>query len=325
MNDVTVLDFDAVKVGRRVLAIEARALDRLAESLGPTFMQAVEVLYKAEGRIVCMGVGKSGHVARKISATLSSTGTKSMFVHLSEASHGDLGMIDQGDVVLVLSKSGEVRELADTLAYAKRFTIPLVGITCSARSTLGKAADVCLLLPAVPEATAEVSAPTTSTTLQMALGDALAVALLERKGFTAQAFRVLHPGGRIGAMLVTVQDLMHGQDELPVVSPQTPMQETLFVMTEKRFGCVAVCDEHRRLQGVITDGDLRRHADGLLTHSAGEVMTRNPKTVPPSLLAAEALKRMNEALPPVTVLFVVDEDRPIGILHVHDLLRAGVM
>ena len=325
MNDVTVLEFDAVNVGRRVLAIEGQALDRLAESLGPAFSQAVELLYKAQGRIVCMGVGKSGHVARKIAATLSSTGTKSMFVHLSEASHGDLGMIDQGDLMLVLSKSGEVKELADTLAYAKRFAIPLLAITGTARSSLGRAADVCLLLPDAPEATSEVSAPTTSTTLQMALGDALAVALLERKGFTANDFRVLHPGGRLGAMLVTVSDLMHGEDELPLVMPQTPMQETLFVMTEKRFGCVAVCDEHRRLQGVITDGDLRRHADGLLTFSAGEVMTKNPKTVPPALLAAEALKRMNEALPPVTVLFVVEEDRPIGVLHVHDLLRAGVM
>ena len=325
MNDVTVLDFDAVRVGRRVLAIEAQALDRLSESLGPKFVHAVELLYKAEGRIVCMGVGKSGHVARKLAATLASTGTKSMFVHLSEASHGDLGMIDQGDVVLVLSKSGEVRELADTLAYAKRFAIPLLAITGAAKSTLGRAADVCLLLPEAPEATAEVSAPTTSTTLQMALGDALAVALLERKGFTAQAFRVLHPGGRIGSMLTTVSDLMHGEDELPLVSPQTPMQDALIVMTEKRFGCVAVCDEHRRLQGVITDGDLRRHMDGLMTHNAGEVMTRNPKTVPPNMLAAEALKRMNEALPPVTVLFVVDQDRPIGVLHVHDLLRVGVM
>ena len=325
MNDVTVLEFDAVTVGRRVLAIEAQALDRLSESLGAKFVHAVELLYKAEGRIVCMGVGKSGHVARKLAATLASTGTKSMFVHLSEASHGDLGMIDQGDVILVLSKSGEVRELADTLAYAKRFAIPLLAITGTAKSILGRAADVCLLLPDAPEATAEVSAPTTSTTLQMALGDALAVALLERKGFTAQAFRVLHPGGRIGSMLATVADLMHGEDELPLVSPQTPMQDTLIVMTEKRFGCVAVCDEHRRLQGVITDGDLRRHMDGLLTHSAGEVMTRNPKTVPPGMLAAEALKRMNEALPPVTVLFVVDQDRAVGVLHVHDLLRAGVM
>ena len=318
-------ELDAVKVGRRVLAIEAKALDRLAESLGQNFARAVELLYKAEGRIVCMGVGKSGHVACKIAATLASTGSKAMFVHLSEASHGDLGMIDEGDIMLVLSKSGEVRELADTLAYAKRYAVPLLAVTGAPKSTLGRAADVCLLLPYAAEATCEISAPTTSTTLQMALGDALAVALLERKGFTAQAFRVLHPGGRIGAMLATVSDLMHGETELPTVSPQTPMQETLFVMTEKRFGCVAVCDEHRRLQGVITDGDLRRRAEGLLSLSAGEVMTRNPKTVPPSTLAAEALKRMNEADPPVTVLLVVDEERLIGILHVHDLLRAGVM
>ncbi len=182
-----------------------------------------------------------------------------------------------------------------------------------------------LLLPDAPEATAEVSAPTTSTTLQMALGDALAVALLERRGFTANQFRLLHPGGRIGAMLRTVGDLMHGPAELPLVAPTTTMQDTLLVMTEKRFGCVGVCDEHGRLQGVITDGDLRRHMGGLLGHTAGEVMTRSPKTVPPGMLAAEALKRMNEAQPPVTVLFAVEEDRPVGILHIHDLVREGVM
>ena len=320
-----VIEFDAVTVGRRVLMTESDALERMSASLGASFVQAVEVLYDARGRIVCMGVGKSGHVARKISATLASTGTQAIFVHLAEASHGDLGMITQEDVILVLSKSGEVRELADTLAYAKRFAIPLIAMTGAQSSTLGQAADVVLLLPNAPEATAEVSAPTTSTTLQMAMGDALAVALLERKGFTAQAFRVLHPGGRIGAMLTTVADLMHSGAELPLVSPQTPMRETLLVITEKRFGCVAVCDEHGRLQGVITDGDLRRHMDGLLDHKAGEVMTRTPKTVPPSMLAAEALKRMNEAQPPVTVLFAVQEDRPVGILHIHDLLRAGVM
>ncbi len=320
-----VIEFDAVIVGRRVLSIESEALEQLAQSLGASFAQAVEVLYEAHGRIVCMGVGKSGHVARKISATLASTGTQSIFVHLAEASHGDLGMITQDDVILVLSKSGEVRELADTLAYAKRFAIPLIAMTGASNSTLGRAADVLLLLPNAPEATAEVSAPTTSTTQQMALGDALAVALLERKGFTAQAFRVLHPGGRIGAMLTTVADLMHSGDQLPLVAPSTPMQETLLVMTEKRFGCVAVCDEHGRLQGVITDGDLRRHMDGLMAHKAGEVMTRTPKSVPPSMLAAEALKRMNEAQPPVTVLFAVQDDRPVGILHIHDLLRAGVM
>ncbi|MEI9964140.1 MAG: KpsF/GutQ family sugar-phosphate isomerase [Caulobacteraceae bacterium] len=318
-------DFDAVTVGQRVLSVEAQALDRLAASLGPSFTGAVEVLYQAKGRIACMGVGKSGHVARKIAATLSSTGAKAMFVHLAEASHGDLGMIDDEDVILVLSKSGEVRELADTLAYAKRFSIPLLAITSSPRSTLARAADLSLLIPDAPEATAEVSAPTTSTTLQMALGDALAVALLERRGFTAGQFRVLHPGGRIGAMLTTVADLMHGESELPIVAPYTPMQDTLLVMTEKRFGCVAVCDEHQRLQGVITDGDLRRHMDGLMTHAAGDVMTRSPKTVPPGMLAAEALKRMNEAVPPVTVLFAVEEDRPVGILHIHDLLRAGVI
>ena len=318
-------EFDAVTVGRRVLCQEAEALAHLGGSLGPAFVQAVDILEQAKGRIVCMGVGKSGHVGRKIAATLASTGAPAMFVHLGEASHGDLGMISSQDVMLVLSKSGEVRELGDTLAYAKRFAIPLIAITAVAESALARAADVALLLPDAPEATGEVSAPTTSTTLQMALGDALAVALLEKRGFTAHDFRHLHPGGRVGAMLRTVSDLMHTGEELPLVAPHTSMQDTLLVMTEKRFGCVGVCDEHGRLQGIITDGDLRRHMDGLMTHNAGEVMTRNPKTVPPNMLAAEALKRMNEALPPVTVLFVVDQDRPIGVLHVHDLLRVGVM
>ena len=318
-------DFDAVAVGRRVLAQESHALDLLAEELGGPFSRAVDLLYEAKGRIVCMGVGKSGHVGRKIAATLASTGTPAMFVHLGEASHGDLGMIGNQDVILVLSKSGEVRELADTLAYAKRYAIPLIGITGAPDSALGRAADVALVMPDASEATGELSAPTTSTTLQMALGDALAVALLEKRGFTAHDFRLFHPGGRVGAMLRTVADLMHGEHELPMVGPQTSMQDTLLEMTEKRFGCVAVCDEHRRLQGVITDGDLRRHMDGLLAHTAGEVMTRTPKTVPPGMLAAEALKRMNEAQPPVTVLFVVEDDRPVGVLHVHDLLRVGVM
>ena len=318
-------EFDAVQVGRRVLAQEAEALVLLAESLGSAFSQAVDVMFEAKDRIVCMGVGKSGHVGRKIAATLSSTGTPAMFVHLGEASHGDLGMIGEQGVILVLSKSGEVRELGDTLAYAKRYAIPLIAITGACDSALGRAADVCLLLPDGPEATGEVSAPTTSTTLQMALGDALAVALLEKRGFTAHDFRLFHPGGKVGAMLRSVADLMHGGDELPMVLSHTPMQDTLLVMTEKRFGCVAVCDEHNRLQGVITDGDLRRHLDGLLSHTAGEVMTRSPKTVPPSMLAAEALKRMNEAQPPVTVLFVVEDECPVGVLHVHDLLRAGVM
>jgi arabinose-5-phosphate isomerase len=280
-------------------------------------------VFKAKGRVVCTGMGKSGHVARKIAATLASTGTSAMFVHPAEASHGDLGMIGPDDVVLALSKSGAGRELSDTLAYAKRFSIPLIAMTAVADSQLGQAADVLLLLPDAPEATAEVSAPTTSTTLQIALGDALAVALLERRGFTASDFRVFHPGGKLGAMLRTVRDLMHGDDELPLAPAATTMRDTLLVMSEKRFGAVGVLGDAGQLIGLITDGDLRRHMDGLLDHRADEVMTRGPLTIGPNALAAEALKIMNEKR--ITVLFVVDGQRPVGILHVHDLLRAGIL
>ena len=315
--------FDAVSVGRRVLIGEADALRSLSDILGESFVRAVETLFAAKGRIVCTGIGKSGHVARKIAATMASTGAPAMFVHAAEASHGDLGMIGQDDVVLALSKSGEARELSDTLAYAKRFSIPLIAITAAADSQLGRAADILLLLPDAPEATAEVNAPTTSTTLQMALGDALAVALLERRGFTASDFRVFHPGGKLGSMLRTVGDLMHGEQELPLAHVDAPMSDALLVMSEKRFGAVGVIDTHGALVGLITDGDLRRHMDGLMSHSAGEVMTRAPLTIAPSALAAEALKIMNERR--ITVLFVVEDDRPVGILHVHDLLRAGII
>jgi arabinose-5-phosphate isomerase len=228
-------------------------------------------------------------------------------------------------VILALSKSGEARELADVLAYAKRFSIPLLAMTEAPDSALGRAADLLLLLPAAPEATAELNAPTTSTTLQLALGDALAVALLERRGFTADRFRTFHPGGKLGAMLRTVADLMHGPGELPLVAPEASMREALLVMTEKRFGCVGVVGPAGALDGIITDGDLRRHIDGLFERSAGEVMTPAPKTAPPSMLAAEALKKMTETAPPSTVLFVVDDARPVGILHIHDLVRAGVI
>jgi arabinose-5-phosphate isomerase len=315
--------FDAVVVGRRVLSTEADALNSLAESLGETFVRAVETVFDAKGRVVCTGMGKSGHVARKIAATLASTGTSAMFVHPAEASHGDLGMIGPDDVILALSKSGAGRELSDTLAYAKRFSIPLVAMTAMADSPLGQAADILLLLPDAPEATAEVNAPTTSTTLQIALGDALAVALLERRGFTASDFRVFHPGGKLGAMLRTVADLMHGQDELPLIGADAAMPDALLVMSEKRFGAVGVVDGAGLLTGLITDGDLRRHMDGLLQHTAGQVMTQQPLTISPRALAAEALKVMNERR--ITVLFVVDAGRPVGVLHVHDLLRAGVI
>ena len=305
---------DALSVGRRVLGIEARALEHLSASLGEALAQAVVRRSGMTGRVFCPGVAKSGHVARKIAATLASTGRPAIFVHATEASHGDLGMIGPEDAILALSKSGETRELADVVAYA---------MTARADSALGRAADILLLLPDAPEATPQVDAPTTSTTLQIALGDALAVALLERRGFTAQDFRVFHPGGKLGAMLRTVRDLMHGADELPLVTGDVSMQQALLEMTQRRFGCVGVTDGSGALQGLITDGDLRRHMEGLMAHSAAEVMTPAPKTVTPDTLAAEALKLMNEAR--ITVLFVVDEGRPVGIVHVHDLLRAGVI
>jgi arabinose-5-phosphate isomerase len=318
---------DPIAVGRRVLTTEAQALGQMAKALDDTFARAVETLFAAKGRIVCTGIGKSGHVARKIAATLASTGSQAMFVHATEASHGDLGMIGGDDVVLALSKTGETRELADIIAYAKRFAIPLIAMTTVADSALGRAADVLLAMPDAAEACApELNAPTTSTTLQIALGDALAVALLERRGFAPQDFRVFHPGGKLGAMLRTAGDLMHVGDELPLVTADTPMKDALLVMTQKRWGIVGVIDGAGRLLGAVTDGDLRRHIDGLLDHTAGQVMTPGPKkAVPPDMLASEALALMSDPPPSVTVLFVVKDGAPVGILHVHDILRAGVM
>jgi arabinose-5-phosphate isomerase len=317
---------DTIAVGRRVLETEADALARMAAELDAPFGAAVEALFTAKGRIVCTGMGKSGHVARKIAATLASTGSAAMFVHPSEASHGDLGMIGPDDVILALSKTGETRELADVIAYAARFHIPLIAVTAAAEGTLARAADIVLLLPDAPEATDAVNAPTTSTTLQIAMGDALAVALLERRGFKPADFKVFHPGGKLGAMLRTAADLMHGREELPLVAPETPMREALLVMSEKRWGIVGVVDPKGVLLGAITDGDLRRHIVGLLDHTAGEVMTPGPKKVVASgMLAGEALALMSDPPPAVTVLFVVEDRKPVGILHVHDLLRAGVM
>ncbi|MDP3173720.1 MAG: KpsF/GutQ family sugar-phosphate isomerase [Phenylobacterium sp.] len=317
---------EAIAIGRRVLTAEADALRTQADALGEAFAVAVDVLYAAKGRIICTGIGKSGHVARKIAATFASTGSNAMFVHATEASHGDLGMIGEDDVILALSKTGETRELADVLAYASRFKIPLIALTARPDSALGRAANIVLQLVDAPEAADELNAPTTSTTLQIALGDALAVALLERRGFAPSDFRVFHPGGKLGAMLRTVADLMHGADELPLVASGASMREALLVMTEKRWGVVGVQDADGRLLGAITDGDLRRHIDGLLERTAGEVMTPGPrKTAPPGMLAAEALSIMSDPAPAVTVLFVVEAGRPVGILHVHDLLRAGVI
>jgi arabinose-5-phosphate isomerase len=289
----------------RVLRIEAAALHALADSLDGTFSQALDLLAGISGRAVVTGMGKSGHVARKIAATLASTGTPAMFVHPGEASHGDLGMITRGDAVVALSNSGDTAELADIVAYTRRFAIPLVGITRRSGSVLAEQSDVVLLLPQSPEACPLGLAPTTSTTMMLALGDAIAVALLERRGFSAADFQVFHPGGSLGRRLLRVADVMHSGAALPLVPEQAPMTDALLVMTAKSFGCVGVVDGDGRLMGIITDGDLRR-----------------PKTIRASALAAEALGLMNSRA--ITSLFVTEEGRPVGIIHIHDCLRAGV-
>lgn len=323
MSDIDPVAAGPIDAGRRVLTTEARALDQQAAELGEDFARAVETVFAAKGRVVCTGIGKSGHVARKIAATLASTGTPAMFVHAAEASHGDLGMIDKGDVVLALSKSGEVRELSDIIAYCHRFGIPLLGMTANAASALGSASTILLKLADAPEATGDLNAPTTSTTLQIALGDALAVALLERRGFTPKDFHVFHPGGKLGAMLRTVGDLMHKLAEAPLAPLDMPMPQAIEVMTARRLGVVGVTDADGRLVGVVTDGDLRRNFEGLAGKSVEQVMSRNPKAVTAQTLAADAARIMNESR--ITVLFVVDDGRPVGVLHVHDVLSAGVV
>ena len=270
-------------------------------------------------------MGKSGHVGHKIAATLASTGTPSFFVHPAEASHGDLGMITRDDVVLALSWSGETSELRSLVEYTRRWGIPLIAMTAFTNSTLGRESDPVLALPIADEACPHGLAPTTSTMMQLALGDALAIALLESRGFTAEEFRLFHPGGMLGASLHFVRDIMHQGDAVPLATPDTPMAEALKTMTDKGFGCVGVVDGAGMLVGVVTDGDLRRHiAPDLLDHTAGAIMTRMPKTVPPDCLVGEALAMMNEASRPFTVLFVVEDGKPLGIVHMHDFLRLGV-
>ena len=290
-----------IEAARAVLATEAEGLRALAAALDDHFAAAVELLLGATGRVVVTGMGKSGHVAHKIAATLASTGTPAMFVHPAEASHGDLGMIVPGDAVLALSNSGETAELADLIAHTRRFGLPLVGITGRAGSTLATAADVALVLPAAREACPMGLAPTTSTTMQMALGDALAVALLTRRGFGAADFRRIHPGGKLGARLRRVRDLMHTGDELPLAPPGTPMPEALVLMTQKRFGCLGVVDAEGRLAGILTDGDLRRAmGPDLLARDVGEIMNATPRSIGPDALAAEALHVMNARERPIT-------------------------
>jgi arabinose-5-phosphate isomerase len=316
-----------VSAARRVIDHAKGGLEALGASLGADFCAALDVFARVSGRVIVSGVGKSGHVGRKIAATLASTGTPAFFVHAGEASHGDMGMIGKNDAVLAISNSGEAGELRDLVSYTRRFGIPLVAITSKPQSSLAQGADIVLTLPNVGEACPLGLAPTTSTTLTLVLGDALAVALLERRGFTADEYKVFHPGGQLGRKLFKVEELMHTGSELPIVAPETSMSDVVLVMTNKTFGVAGVVSGDGRLLGIVTDGDLRRHMrrgiGDLFAMSAADVMTRSPKTIRGSALAAEAVRRMNESK--ITAMFVVEDEKPVGILRMHDVLRAGAI
>lgn len=318
------LDADhALASAKAVIDREIAGLQAVKDELGDQFVQLVNTIYNLKGRVIFCGIGKSGHIARKIAATMASTGTPAYFIHASEASHGDLGMIAPGDLVFCLSNSGETAELKDVIAYARRYKHTLVALVRRKESTLAKDADIAIILPEVPEAS-PTGAPTTSTTMMLAYGDALAMALLDKRGFTKDDFGKYHPGGKLGTQFIRVAQLMHQGEELPTAPGTERMEQVLIVMTAKRFGTAGIIDENGNLAGVVTDGDLRRHmADGLIKKTAREVMTKNPITIVPDMLAAEALAIMNEKS--ITSLFVVDGKKPVGILHIHDLLRAGVM
>lgn len=314
-----------VASAKRVIDAEAAALTTLSATLGPSFGEAIALLLNAKGRVIVSGMGKSGHIARKMAATFASTGTPAHFVHPAEASHGDLGMMTSGDVVIVLSNSGETPELVDMVAYTRRFNIPMIGVASRAESTLLTQSDVAILLPQLGEACGTGIVPTISTTMTLALGDALAIAMMEHRKFTPENFRDFHPGGKLGAKLAKVRDLMHSGESIPLITATSPMSDTLLMISQKGFGVVGVIDPEGYLCGIITDGDLRRHMDGLLEMKAGDVMTAHPRTVGPNTLAAEAINVMQGK---ITCLFVVDPDGPLqvqGILHIHDCLRAGVV
>ena len=310
---------------RRVIRTEAEALVQLADSLDDRFRQAIDMLVATRGRVIVTGIGKSGHIAKKIAATLASTGTPAQFVHPAEASHGDLGMITSDDVVLAISNSGEAPELANLISYSRRFSIPLIGITSRAESSLGTQCDVILQLPQLSEACGTGVVPSTSTTMTLAMGDAVAIALMENRAFTAEHFREFHPGGKLGARLNRVADLMHTGDALPLVQADAPMSEALMALSSKSFGVVIVVDTDGTLQGIITSGDLGRHLDGLLSKTARDVMTSNPVTIAPNALAEKAVGIMNGRK--ITCLVVVEPDgsnTPTGLLHIHDCLRVGL-
>jgi arabinose-5-phosphate isomerase len=320
------LHMEYIVSAERALETEMAGLSALRvalkNGLAAPFQKACSLIQGISGRVIVSGIGKSGHIGTKIAASLASTGTPAFFVHATEASHGDLGMITQDDVVLALSWSGETQELASLVAYTRRFKVPLVAITSRQDSTLGTAADIVLKLPSVAEACPHGLAPTTSALVQLALGDALTVALLEGRGFTIQDYKVFHPGGRLGASLKTAKDIMHLGESLPLVPAATPMTDGIVVMSQKGFGVLGVVDELNQLMGIITDGDLRRHVTtNLLEKTAGDIMTRGPKTVHPGTLSASILELLNSSS--ITTVFVVEDGRPVGIVHMHDLLRAG--
>jgi len=317
----------ALDAARKSVEIETAGMIRLRDALdgklGVALEAAIEKIRAARGRVIISGMGKSGHIGRKVAATLASTGTPAFFLHPAEASHGDLGMVTPDDVILAFSWSGETAELADLIEYAKRFAIPLIAATSRGDSALGRAADVLLALPEVEEACPNGLAPTTSTTIQLVLGDALSVALIEDRGFSAQDFRQFHPGGKLGARLHKVDDLMHGGEDIPLLPEAANMTEVILAMSGKRFGCVGLVDADGVLTGIITDGDLRRHwAERMQEKKPAEIMTRSPRTAPLGALASAALETMNRMK--ITVLFIVAGGKPVGILHIHDLLKAGV-
>ncbi|BAT59977.1 arabinose 5-phosphate isomerase KdsD [Variibacter gotjawalensis] len=326
-TDKLVADRQILDSAERTLEAEASGIHALVAALrsglGPAFEAAVDLVRNARGRVVVTGMGKSGHVGRKIAATLSSTGTPALFVHPAEASHGDLGMITPDDVIVALSWSGETAELKSLISYAARFSIGLIAMTAEPDSALGAAADVCLTLPKAREACPHNLAPTTSSLMQLALGDALAVALLESRGFSAVDFSVLHPGGKLGAMLKFARDLMHTGAELPLKPLGTRMSDALVEMSAKGFGCVGIVDGNGHLVGIVTDGDLRRHMrPDLMTVAVDDVMTRAPKTISPDILASEAVEIIDKSK--ISALFITKDKAPIGIVHIHGLLRAGV-
>lgn len=319
---------EIINAAKQVLDTEMHGLSLLKDSISDAFVQAANLMFNTKGRVIISGMGKSGHVGQKIAATLASTGTPSFFVHPSEASHGDLGMLTKNDTLITISNSGESREMGDIISFSRRFGIPMIAITSNPQSTMAQAADIVLLIPnkkEAPEACPLGMAPTTSTTTTLAMGDALAVALLEMRGFTKEQFHDRHPGGKLGNVLLKVSDVMAKGDAMPLVAPDMMMADALVIMTEKSLGCLGVVDSDGRLIGVITDGDLRRHMTAdIIVRQAGDIMTKNPKTIPPNMLGSEAVGLMNTAK--ITNIFVVDADnKPVGLLHLHHLLQAGVV